>query len=251
MPAVHILQGLPQDYERLLRRTAGRGGGLSSWTVPKAARTGDVAVFYLSAPVSAFIVRGSIASNAWRESNRRDSWYGRYFASVDRLESLPRDVGLAEVRRRYPNWAYLRSAQGTVTVPPTHTRMFLRYLSAPGTVSAPARQYSDATDIEGITTETVALRRTRSERLRRLALARAGGVCEACGHDYSRLLHGRGLRVLQVHHRRQLSLRDRPRRTHLEDIAVLCANCHLLVHSEPRRPLRVEDLRRMLRTRGV
>ena len=57
---------------------------------------------------------------------------------------------------------------------------------------------------------------------------------------------GKGVRVLQVHHRKQLANTDRPRLTHLNDLAVLCANCHTLVHINPKRALAVSALHRML-----
>lgn len=101
MPAVHILQGIPERYELLIRRTA-RGRGRLTWTVPSRAQAGDIAVFYLSSPVSAFVAYGTINEDAWRESNPRDPWFGRYFAEVREVRPLPRDVSLAEMRARFP-----------------------------------------------------------------------------------------------------------------------------------------------------
>lgn len=84
--------------------------------------------------------------------------------------------------------------------------------------------------IEGIVRETEVLQRSRNRALRQKALDRARGKCEACKIDYRRRHFGRGARVLQVHHRRQLSESLGSRRTRLDDLAVLCANCHVLVH---------------------
>ena len=71
--------------------------------------------------------------------------------------------------------------------------------------------------------------RGRSRQLRDLALENADGVCCVCDVDYSKVLDGNGVRVLQVHHRKQLAASDAPRLTSLKDLAVVCANCHLLV----------------------
>jgi predicted HNH restriction endonuclease len=58
--------------------------------------------------------------------------------------------------------------------------------------------------------------------------------------------------VLQVHHRKQLASNDSPRLTKLRDLAVLCANCHMLVHMDPYKAIAVEKLRKMLaRTRVI
>jgi len=102
--------------------------------------------------------------------------------------------------------------------------------------------------IEGLRTETVTYARGRSRQLRDLAFANSEGVCCVCNVDYSSLLDGKGVRVLQVHHRKQLATSDVPRLTNLKDLAVVCANCHLLIHMNPKRALSVEALKQMLST---
>lgn len=101
--------------------------------------------------------------------------------------------------------------------------------------------------IEGIARETIITTRSRSEPLRRAALKRAAGICEACGTNYSELAGGLGLRVLQVHHRRQLALADEPVTNNLDDLAVVCANCHFMIHADTLHAMPVEELRGILR----
>ena len=96
--------------------------------------------------------------------------------------------------------------------------------------------------IEGITRESVVLSRSRSSILRREAVRLSEGICACCGVDFSLLLNGRGLRALQVHHTKQLALRDSPEATSLEDLAVVCANCHAIIHTDPKAALSVEAL---------
>jgi hypothetical protein len=86
---------------------------------------------------------------------------------------------------------------------------------------------AEESDIEGTKTETRRITSKRSRRLRDLALQAASGVCSVCERDYSKVLDGRGVRVLQVHHRRQLASLDAPTLTKLEDLAVVCSNCQL------------------------
>jgi 5-methylcytosine-specific restriction protein A len=105
--------------------------------------------------------------------------------------------------------------------------------------------------IEGIRREARVYVRGRSRKLRDLALEKARGVCEACGVNFAALLSGKGARVLQVHHRKQLAASDSPQVNRLSDLAVLCANCHILVRMDPRRALPVEKLRAMLRKKHV
>ncbi len=111
---------------------------------------------------------------------------------------------------------------------------------------APVSAKEVARAVEGIAREITVTARTRSDALRRAALKNAKGVCEACGTDYSKLLGGLGERVLQVHHRQQLALADEPKVNGIEDVAVVCANCHLMIHADMSNALPVEELRRRL-----
>ena len=97
--------------------------------------------------------------------------------------------------------------------------------------------------LEGIARETTIISRSRSGKLRDSALKRSKGICEACGTDFSALFGGVGLHALQVHHKKQLALQDVPTITGPNDLAVVCANCHAIVHADPKRALPVELLR--------
>ena len=108
-----------------------------------------------------------------------------------------------------------------------------------------------ASVIEGLVTESKRYIRGRSRRLRELAMQKAKGVCAACEVNFARLLNGAGKRVLQVHHRQQLSSTDEPRLTRVEELAVVCANCHMLIHIDPRSPMAVEELRLLLKSASL
>ena len=97
-------------------------------------------------------------------------------------------------------------------------------------------------------TEIVAYKRGRSGALREVVLERSGGICAACRRNFSRIAGGLGRSALQVHHRKQLAASDRPVRTSLRDLAVVCANCHMMIHSDPYRALTIHQLRRRLGT---
>lgn len=124
----------------------------------------------------------------------------------------------------------------------------------PGTAASPgASRDVDAQDlaaIEGIAREVISYYKSRSRPLRDAALALGKGVCEACGTDFTLILDGQGVRVLQVHHRQQLSVGDEPRLTSVTDLAVVCANCHSLIHMDPKRALSIETLRGILHPDG-
>lgn len=106
--------------------------------------------------------------------------------------------------------------------------------------------FADLSAIEGTKTETVQVNRKRNRSLRDKAFNAANGTCCVCERDFSRVLGGRGVRVLQVHHRKQLASSDEPTLTKVSDLAVVCANCHLLLHLDPKIAMSVEDLRELL-----
>ena len=100
---------------------------------------------------------------------------------------------------------------------------------------------------EGALKEQRRLIRGRNRKLRDQSLLLAKGRCAACGRDYAKVLNGDGKRVLEVHHRRQLSNHSSPKLTQVTDLAVVCANCHRLLHIKPGKTLEVEELKRRLK----
>lgn len=74
-------------------------------------------------------------------------------------------------------------------------------------------------------------------------------LCEACDFDFC-VTYGDdlGSGFAECHHRIPLSASDAERETTLADLAIVCANCHRMLHKRP--SLWVEDLRALLESRG-
>jgi len=79
------------------------------------------------------------------------------------------------------------------------------------------------------------------------AKARSGRlICDVCGFDFHAVYGEVGEGYIECHHTVPVSDLMPGHKTRLEDIALLCANCHRMVHR--RRPwLRMEELRDLLR----
>jgi hypothetical protein len=56
--------------------------------------------------------------------------------------------------------------------------------------------------------------------------------CEVprCGFDFAAVYAALGAGYAEVHHLRPLAEHDEPRLTTLDDLAVVCANCHAMIH---------------------
>jgi hypothetical protein len=113
----------------------------------------------------------------------------------------------------------------------------------------------DIAVIEGEPRMLFHIRREREPRIaaaKRAAARNQGGEleCEACGFVAQHAYSGFAGDVAEVHHRRALGDATGPVETKLDDLAVLCANCHRAIHQT--RPLvSVEEFReRFLGARG-
>ena len=95
------------------------------------------------------------------------------------------------------------------------------------------------------------LRRERSRELVRSKKARVQKVvgrlaCEACAFDFAAMYGDRGSGFIECHHTKAVETLLEDAKTHLDDLALLCANCHRMIHAK--RPwLSVNDLRALIR----
>ena len=70
--------------------------------------------------------------------------------------------------------------------------------------------------------------------------------CECCSFDFEATYGERGRGFIEVHHTKPLHTLKAGEKTNLDDLAVVCANCHRKIHSQ--RPwLEISDLKRLIR----
>jgi 5-methylcytosine-specific restriction protein A len=105
-----------------------------------------------------------------------------------------------------------------------------------------SQQLDDDDDIaeafEGRLLTRMHLARERNRALirkKREAVLRETGrlACEACGFDFDATYGAHGTGFIEVHHVSPLHTLKPGSRTRLQDLAVLCANCHRMVHAKP------------------
>lgn len=115
---------------------------------------------------------------------------------------------------------------------------------------APPPTAPDAMSVEAIEGQLIegrALRRNRNDALRRQALKVSKGVCAGCNTNFSNRFGDLGWSVLQVHHLDPIGDRVAPSVTKINELAVLCANCHAIVHADGAFALSIKDLAALLR----
>lgn len=75
-----------------------------------------------------------------------------------------------------------------------------------------------------------------------------GSKCQVCGFDPKRLFGRRHeYTSLECHHLNPLSGRSEISQTRLEDVAIVCSNCHRLLHTRRLKPLSLEEARSVFR----
>jgi len=57
--------------------------------------------------------------------------------------------------------------------------------------------------------------------------------CEACNFDFKTVYGDRGDDFIEAHHKKMVSEMKEGEKTKIEDIAMLCSNCHRMIHRKP------------------
>lgn len=91
------------------------------------------------------------------------------------------------------------------------------------------------------------VRRERDPAARADALRLHGCACQACGFDFGAAYGDLGAGFAEVHHMVPLSEAGERETNPATDLAVLCANCHRMVHRSPGVCLSLDELREHLR----
>lgn len=83
---------------------------------------------------------------------------------------------------------------------------------------------------------------------KKLFVSRHGRLyCEACKFDFQQVYGDRGNDFIEGHHKKLVSEMKEGEKTKVEDIAMLCSNCHRMVHRKP--IISTEDLGRLIKRR--
>ena len=197
--------------------------------LPDETRNGDRYLLYVGGRDQTFVGWGTVESN-WRDGTK--GWKGEEVVQTrDHLFREP--VSGTDV------------LAATGFKPPRFGKVVEESLAAAVWRAARGKPLSQ-TDraVEGILTESRS--RSRNAGLRLAALQRAGGVCEGCGVNFAKKHGELGRHCLVVHHKRQFKDTDQPVETKLPDLAVVCANCHMMIHVNRDKALTLAQLKKRI-----
>lgn len=97
--------------------------------------------------------------------------------------------------------------------------------------------------VEGAIREISREHRYRSKALREAVIFERGTECQVCGFEFSHAYGELGDGFVEVHHLKPLSSARGTVRATTKDVAVVCSNCHRMLHAEGAKPLSVRRLR--------
>jgi predicted HNH restriction endonuclease len=83
----------------------------------------------------------------------------------------------------------------------------------------------------------------RNPKLREEAIRQHGYNCFVCDFNFEDIYGNFGAGYIEVHHLELLSSIKSERTLTAKDVAVVCANCHRVLHRNGKEPMRLEELK--------
>jgi len=92
-------------------------------------------------------------------------------------------------------------------------------------------------------------RQKRNSKLRNEAINKYGYKCFVCCFDFYEKYGGYGAGFIEVHHLRLLADIKVEQESTLEDVRVVCSNCHSVLHHQGREPMDIDELREFVKSK--
>lgn len=251
-------------YKKFMARRGKRT--LESWTCKKTAQPGDLYLFYFAHPVEQILGLAVCSGFPDLEGKLLSEGQRMFFCPFDRLHHFDSPISAEELRSDLltDSWWSSKPYRGRPkSIPdavasallelitahePAATGLLDEFIKRSQTDTGTQEPFTIARALEGTMRERLSRSPVRSKALRdakiRKVLNATGRLaCEVpgCAFDFRATYGELGRGFAHVHHRRSLAKRDNSSHTTLDDLAIVCANCHAMLHQwgECRR---VEDL---------
>ena len=201
-------------------------------------------IFYMVAPVSAFVAT-AIIDRIGECPDKTSKWCDKPCAWLRNAKMLFEEITLDHAKQHFPEWRFLK--RPTITcIPNKYTPIdlvdsFLAFLNIanpkvePEDMGNPPDVDAGPTGLEGNPHLRAHFWRERNSSIiikkKRDVLARTGALkCEVCRFDSGKVYGKHGREFCEVHHLIPLHKADGIVRTELIDLAIVCSNCHRIIH---------------------
>lgn len=196
------------------------------------AHKGGRVLYFVGGKLNSFVGYATYTSN-WT-TGRSGPWRGEQFIYSSQQKRFSEYVSAFDVKRE----TGLAIPRDALQVPSHIAAKVWRVARGLPSTAVDKR-------MEGMVTESKS--KYRDPALRSAALAIADGRCAGCEKNFRRIAGGKGEKCLVVHHKKQLKDSDQPVETRVSDLAVVCANCHMMIHADRDKALTLAQLRKLLR----
>lgn len=101
---------------------------------------------------------------------------------------------------------------------------------------------------EGGTQEIILELQKRDPKLKSLAIEKHGLSCQICGFNFEKTYGALGKGYIEMHHLVSLGTTKKERISTVDDVAVVCSNCHRVLHRNGKDPIPIEQLKAAVKT---
>ena len=234
--------------------------GTVGWTCAKGLRFADRIIFYLKRPAQRFVAQGVALEDPLPPTGANDgSWEATHWTVlIGNIRMLPNRRTRQEMMRLLPEWKWLRAPHREARVPDQLVGRVLAALC--GDANDEPKGYEELwlpevipsrlNAPEGLLRWRTHLMRERNSRLtadkKRLVLAAKGRlVCDVCAFDFGDVYGVQCKNFCEVHHTKPLSSIQEVCETSIDDLVILCSNCHRAIHRIDPMP-NIEELRTVI-----
>ena len=238
-----ILIGMDErDYSGLIDDI--RKGRRTEWTCHEKTQVGDTVFIYFGEKIGELVACGKVVKPRWEvDTWTSPSWrYRTKIGSLERVHGVTRET----IRKHLPDLTWinqprmhkpLTSEQAKVITDLVNQSQY-KFDGVGFGSSFDELMAEELIGIEGEKRLMLVAHRKREKGLRDLKIAKAkefnGGrlICEVpgCAFDFEKVYGPVGANYAQVHHLIPLSSSDGQREVTLLDLAIVCANCHAMIH---------------------
>jgi predicted HNH restriction endonuclease len=240
---VQILVGMDEgDYSGLLEEI--RKTRKTEWTCHENTQVGDTVFIYFGEKIGELVACGKVLKPRWEvEGWTSPSWrYRTKIGNLERVHGVTREA----IRKQLPGLTWINQPRMHKPLTSEQAKVIADLVNQSQTKfdgvgfgsSFDELMAEEFVGVEGEKKLGLVAHRKREIKLRLAKIAKAKVInngkliCEVpgCAFDFEKVYGPIGSNYAQVHHLIPLSSSDDQRETNLLELAIVCANCHVMIH---------------------